>query len=190
MPRAGLSTDRVVTAAAPVADAGGFEQFTLAAVAQRLGIALPSLYKHVGGLDDLRRQLAITGMRELGNRLGRAAMGRSGHDALAAVAHAYRAFATDRPGLYAATTRAPSPDDAEHTTVAQDTLDVALAVMRSYGIDGPDAVHAIRIYRSALHGFVTQEAGGAFGMPESIDESFRRLIELIHLGLTQWAQLR
>jgi AcrR family transcriptional regulator len=186
MPRAGLSTERVVTEAALVVDEGGFEQFTLAALAQRLGVALPSLYKHVGGVDDLRRELAVAGMRELGTRLGRAAMGRTGHDALAAVAHAYRQFATDRPGLYAATTRAPSPDDEEHTAVAQDALNVALAVMRSYGIEGHDAVHAIRIYRSALHGFVTQEAGGAFGMPESVDESFRRMIDVLHLGLSQW----
>ena len=30
---------------------------------------------------------------------------------------------------------------------------------------------AIRAFRSALHGFVSLEAGGGFGMPEAIDDS-------------------
>jgi hypothetical protein len=47
-------------------------------------------------------------------------------------------------------------------------------------------VHAIRIYRSALHGFVSQEASGAFGMPESIDESFRLMIDVLDVALTSW----
>lgn len=188
MPRAGLTPERVAAEAAIVADEGGLDQLTLAAVAQRLGVALPSLYKHVNGLDGLRRELAVLGMSELATRLGKAAMGRTGRDALAAVSHAYRTFASDRPGLYAATMRAPSPDDAEHTAVSQQALDVAFAVMRSYDIESVDAVHAIRIYRSALHGFVSQEASGAFGMPASVDESFRRLIDVLDVALTNWSK--
>jgi AcrR family transcriptional regulator len=186
MPRAGLTPDRVVAEAAAVADEGGLEQLTLAAVAQRLGVALPSLYKHVTGLDGLHRELAILGMRELANRLAKAAMGRSRRDALASVADAYRTFANERPGLYVSTMRAPSADDAEHTAVSQDALDVAIAVMRSYGIEGVDAVHAIRVYRSGLHGFVSQEATGAFGMPESVDESFRLMIDLLDRAFSAW----
>jgi AcrR family transcriptional regulator len=190
MPRAGLTPERVAAEAAVVADEGGLEQLTLAAVAQRVGVALPSLYKHVSGLDGLRRDLAIMGMRELASRLSKAAMGRTGHSALAAVSHAYRTFATERPGLYAATMRAPSPEDEEHAAVSQDALDVAIAVMRSYGIDLPDAVHAIRIYRSAMHGFVAQEASGAFGMPESVDESYRLMIEVLDVAFTAWKDNR
>jgi AcrR family transcriptional regulator len=190
MPRAGLSPQRVVAEAAAVADAVGLEQLTLAEVAQRLGVALPSLYKHVNGLADLRRELALLGMGELAATLGRAAMGRSGRDALAAVAEAYRAFATDRAGLYSATMRAPSPDDVELAAVSQEALDVALAVMRSYDIEGADAVHAIRIFRSAMHGFVAQEASGAFGMIESVDESYRLLIDLLDLAFRTWAARR
>jgi AcrR family transcriptional regulator len=190
MPRAGLTRERVVTEAANVADEAGLEQLTLAAVAQRFGVALPSLYKHIEGLDGLQRDLAVLGMQHLAAALSRAAVGRSGKDALEAVAHAYRTFATERPGLYAATMRAPSPDDEEHTAVSQDALDVAIAVMRGYGIEGVDAVHAIRMYRSALHGFVAQEASGAFGMPESIEESFRLMIEALDIAFTNWSALR
>jgi AcrR family transcriptional regulator len=186
MPRAGLTPERVVAEAAGIADEGGLDELTLAAVAQRLGVALPSLYKHVPGLDGLHRHLAILGMRELAHRLSKAALGRSGRPALEAVAHAYRRFATERPGLYAATMRAPSPDDEEHTAVSREALDVAIAVMRSYGIEGAEAVHAIRIYRSAMHGFVAQEASGAFGLPEDVDESYRRLVDLLDGAFAAW----
>ena len=190
MPRAGLTPERVVAEAAAVADDVGLDQLTLAAVAQRLGVALPSLYKHITGLDGLRRDLAILGMRELANRLSKAALGRTRRDALERVSHAYRAFATERPGLYASTMRAPAVDDEEHTAVSQDALDVAIAIMRSYDIDPPDAVHAIRIYRSAMHGFVAQEASGAFGMPESVDESYRLMIDVLDAALTTWKEHR
>jgi AcrR family transcriptional regulator len=190
MPRAGLTPERVVAEAAAVADEVGLQQLTLAAVAQRFGVALPSLYKHVDGLDGLQRDLAVLGMKQLAAALSRAAVGRSGKDALTAVARAYRRFAKERPGLYDATMRAPSPADAEHTAVSQDALDVAIAVMRGYGIEGHDAVHAIRFYRSALHGFVAQEASGAFGMAESVQRSFDLMIEAVDLALSGWKKLR
>jgi AcrR family transcriptional regulator len=172
MPRAGLTSERVVAEAATVADEVGLDQLTLAAVAQRFGVALPSLYKHVKGLDGLQRDLAVLGMQQLAVALSRAAVGRSGKEALAAVAHAYRAFARERPGLYAATMRAPSPDDEEHTAVSRDALDVAIAVMRSYGIEGVDSVHAIRFHRSPLHGSSRKKPAAPSGCPKASKSPF------------------
>ena len=51
MPRAGLNTDRVVAAAAELADEVGLDQLTLAALAARLGVRQPSLYKHVASIE-------------------------------------------------------------------------------------------------------------------------------------------
>jgi AcrR family transcriptional regulator len=189
MPRAGLTAERIVSEAAAVADEVGLDQLTLAAVAQRFGVALPSLYKHIDGLAGLKRGLAVLGMDRLGAALTKAAVGRSGRDALTGVAHAYRSFASERPGLYAATLRAPRPDDVEHIGVSQQVLDVLFALMASYRIDGSDAVHAIRFSRSALHGFVALEGSGAFGMAESVDQSFDLLIGALHVSLTRWETL-
>ena len=187
MPRAGLSRERVVHEAAAVADQLGLDQLTMAAVAERFGVALPSLYKHIGGIDALHRDLAVHGMAVLADTLRDAAVGQARGDALTAVAAAYRRFATDRPGLYAATVRAPAPDDEEHTAVAQTALDVVVAVMRSYGIEGPDAVHALRMLRAALHGFVALDAAGGFGMPESVDDSFHRMVAALDTILSAQA---
>lgn len=190
MARAGLTTEKVVAEAATVADEVGLDRLTLAAVAERLEVRQPSLYKHVAGAGGLERELALLGLRQLGDAFTKAAVGRTGGDALGQVAAAYRRFAEARPGLYAATLRAPSTEDVELTAAAQDVLDVAFAIMRSYGLEGADAVHGIRILRSALHGFVTQKAAGGFGMPESIDETFDRIIDVLDVAFTTWADRR
>jgi hypothetical protein len=58
--------------------------------------------------------------------------------------------------------------------------------MRPYGLTGEDAVHAVRVLRSAMHGFVSLELMGGFGLPLNLDESFRRLIQMFIDGLRHW----
>lgn len=180
MPRGGLDARGVVSAAAEMADVHGLDAVTLAALANRLGVRPPSLYAHVDGLADLRHRIGDQGRRELAAALGAAAAGRSGKDALEAVADAYRGYAHEHPGRYAALQRAPAPDESGD---AQAVVDVVLAVLRGYGIEGDAAIHAVRTIRSALHGFVSLEAEGGFGMPLAVDESFERMVAVLHGGL-------
>jgi AcrR family transcriptional regulator len=183
VPRAGLSPASVVRAAAELADADGLDALTLARIAATVGVRTPSLYNHVGGLDDVRRRIALVGLRELGDALRDAAVGRAGDDALIAMAHAYRAYARAHPGRYAATQRAPAAADDELAAAASGAVDVLLAILRGYGVDGDDAIHAARAVRSALHGFVALETGGGFGIPVDLDESFDRMVAALARGL-------
>ncbi len=187
MPRAGLSQHVVIAEAARVADELGYERLTLAAVAHRFGVRLPSLYKHVDGLDALRRHLAVLAVNELAAELGRAAVGRAGRDALPALAAAYRDYAHRHPGLYAATLRAPDPADAELAEASEAVLRIAFAVLAGYGLSGVDAIDATRALRSALHGFVALEAAGAFGIPQDVDRSFERLVSGLDAAFAGWA---
>lgn len=186
MARAGLSTERVVDEAARLADEVGLDRVTLSALAERFGVAQPSLYKHVDGVGGLQRQLAARATRDLGEALGGAAMGRAAGDALFAVAAAYRRFALDHPGRYAATVRAPDPADAEHTAATDRVLSTVLAVLAGYGLTGDDAVDAARALRSALHGFAALEAAGGFGLPRDVDRSFDRLVAALDTALRAW----
>lgn len=184
MPRAGLDTAAVVDAAATIADAEGLEAVTLARLAAALGVRPPSLYAHVEGVEDLRRRLGARGARQLADALSRAAAGRAGTDALEAVADAYRAYARAHPGSYAAAQRARElgkSDDA--LAAAGAVVEVVLAVLRGYGLEGEDAVHATREIRAALHGFVLLEAVDGFAIDLPIDETFRRLIATLDAGL-------
>jgi AcrR family transcriptional regulator len=183
MPRIGLDPARVVDVAAGIADAEGLDAVTLARVAGELGVRSPSLYNHVDGRPDLLRAIAVLSVRELTAALRDATVGRSGADALAAAAHAYRAYARAHPGRYAATLAAPTRGDEEHRAAATETVDVLLAVLRGWDLAGDEAVHAVRAFRSAVHGFVTIEAADGFGMAVDVGVSFDRLVATIAGGL-------
>jgi AcrR family transcriptional regulator len=187
MPRAGVTHDRVVTEAAAIADEVGLQQLTLAAIAQRFGVTLPSLYKHVGGLDALKRDLAVLGVRELTAALSAAAVGRARSDALHAIADAYRDYANAHPGLSVAAVRAPDRDDAEHVAASEAAFAVLLAVLDGYEITGEDAVDAIRSLRAVMHGFVTLEEAGGFGLPRSVDATYARLIDALDTAFAGWS---
>ena len=187
MARAGLTRAAVVEAGARQADEAGLSHVTLAALAAGFGVRLPSLYKHVGGLDDLRRGVTVLALHELDATLTAAVVGLAGRDALGALARAYREYARRRPGCYEATLRAPDPDDAEHVAAARALAATVFAALRGYGLDGDDEIDAVRIARAGLHGFVSLEAAGGFGLPRDVDRTFDRLIETLHTGLTSAA---
>jgi AcrR family transcriptional regulator len=187
VPRAGLNTDRVVAEAADLADEAGPDHLTLAALAARLGVRQPSLYKHVASLDSLQQLVAKRAKVEFADVLGRVAIGRARDDALVAMAYAWRAWARDHPGRYQIGQRAPAPGDAGHLAVADGFVAIMTAVMAGYGLDGDDAIDAVRAYRSALHGFVSLEASGGFGMPVSVDRSFGRLVRALVRATSSWS---
>jgi len=182
MPRAGLTPAIVVAAAADLADEVGWERLTLAALAGRLKVAVPSLYKHLDGLEAIRRGVSILALHELGDALTGAldsvdAAADAGSARLRALAGAYRGFARAHPGRYAATVRASPPDDAEHRAASDSVLLTVLAVLAERGLAGDDAIDAARALRAALHGFVALEAAGGFGLPRDVERSFGRMVD-------------
>jgi len=186
VPRMGLNRAVVVEAAGVLADEGGLEDLSLVDLAGRLGVRKPSLYNHVAGIEDLRRELALAGLMALGRSLSRAAAGRAGDEGLFALAEAYRAFVKERPGLYEATIRSyrlSYPGDAELGASEAEALEPVLAVLASCSVRGNDAIHAARGLRSLAHGFATLEEAGGFGMPLELNESFRRLVRAFADGL-------
>lgn len=185
-PRAGLDRAAVVEAAAALVDGEGFENLSLARLAERLGVRKPSLYNHVAGLEGIRRDLVLMGLRELGRALSRATVGVSGEAALSALGQAYRDFVKERPGLYAATVRsyrAYAPGDPDLGAAESETLDTVLTVLATCGVRGEGAVHAARGLRAVAHGFATLEVAGGFGIPADVDESFQRLLRAFVAGL-------
>ncbi len=179
MPRAGLTPERIIREAAEVADQAGLDRLTLAAVAQRCGVSLPGLYKHLSGLDEVRRGIALLAVRELAGTGARAAAGVSGTDALRAISAAYRGYALAHPGRYAASVLAPAPGDEEHIEVATQAFEVISAALAGYRLEGTALVHAVRMWRAACHGMATLQSAGGFGLPESVDATFGHLADAL-----------
>src|SRR5690606_41323292 len=98
VPRAGLSRDAVVALAVEVLDADPHAPVTLAAVAARAGVAVPSLYKHVSSLDELRDAVAVVGVSRIADAVADAVAGLSGGAAVRAAGRAIRAGARPRSG--------------------------------------------------------------------------------------------
>lgn len=186
MPRVGLSTTKVVQQAAEIADETGWDNLSLAAIAARSGVKLPSLYKHIASLDAVRREVSALALRELAVALTRAVLGKSGSDALRALADAYRDYALAHPGRYAATVAAPSGDHLGQQEAAGEVLRVVEAILAGYGLVGDDAIDATRALRAALHGFVHLETNDGFGMPADIDRSYRRLVAGLDTTMAGW----
>ncbi|MCB0082874.1 MAG: WHG domain-containing protein [Caldilineaceae bacterium] len=168
----------VVEAAASLIDeAGDPAALSLKTLAAALGVRVPSLYNHIEGLDGLTRAVALWGLQRLLMALRNAAVGKAGPKALIAVAHSYRAFAQAHPGVYLLTLSAPATDDAEMVAIANELVGLLLLLLAPLGLDDTDALHEVRILRSLLHGFVSLEAVGGFGLPLERDETFQRLID-------------
>src|SRR4029450_13579778 len=177
MPRAGLTTDAVVDVALAVIDEKGLEALSLAAVADRAGVAAPSLYKHVGSLAGLRDLMAIKVMRQMTAHFTAVVMGRSRDEAVEALMRSYRAFAVRNPARYALIPRDPLHRDGM-APAGQEMLEVFVAVMRGYGLDAAAVTHAIRRLRAAVHGFADLEINGGFGLAEELEEAYDQLVSM------------
>jgi AcrR family transcriptional regulator len=187
-PRAGLTTKAVVDLALVLVDDRGPDELTLAKVAERAGVAAPSLYKHVKNLGDLRRLIDLRVVQEMAEVLRVAATGREGARAVAALADAYRGYLRKHPHRTAALTSDPDRGDVELSTATHAVAEVVFAVLRPYGFDHAQAVHATRCIRAAVHGFAGLEASGGFGRPEDVDESFEVLKAMLFQGLETLTQ--
>ncbi len=184
MPRAGLTRDDVVTTAAGLADEIGYQQLTMEALAQRLGIRAPSLYKHVGDLADLRHRIATLAITELGDQIRDAMQGRSGLDALSGCFTAYRAYVTAHPGRYTATIGAQFTGTGDPLLAASArVVDSIAAVLRGYDIGEQEMDHAMRTIRCTIHGFAALQAAGGFQWSGDPGESFTWMIHFIDRGL-------
>ncbi|WP_030385441.1 TetR/AcrR family transcriptional regulator [Streptomyces sp. NRRL S-241] len=188
MPRAGLTAERVTVAGAELADEVGLDRLSMAQVARRLGVKDASLYAHVRSLEDLRGRIALLAADEKTLRIAQATAGRAGRDALVAFADAWREYAHEHPGRYAATQTAIriDPELAAQAAGPRRAVELTYGMLRGYGLAEPDLTDAVRLLRSTFHGFVALEAAGGFAHARSPEESWGRALDALHTLLEHW----
>ncbi|WP_274366179.1 TetR/AcrR family transcriptional regulator [Paenibacillus thermotolerans] len=182
-PRPGLDTNKVVLAAAELADERGFHQVTLALLADKLKVRTPSLYNHIGGLPELQMRLALMGIEQLRQTIVEAAVGKTGKAALLDVGVAYVQYVRRRPGLYEAVNAAARMKDEEIQAASAKIVDVIIKVMSITTMEHKDIIHAVRGLRSIVHGFALLDMAGGFGIPIDPDESLRKILNTYLDGL-------
>lgn len=171
-----LDRDGIIEVAGHLVDSAGPEALTLTLIAQTLGVTQPALYRHVGSLAELWRELGLVTRRQLADRLAEATVGHAGLDAVVAVGHAWRRFGTSHPGRYRSTDRFAVAGDPELEAAANHTLDVLARALQSFDLDDVARRDAADTLRSALHGFVSFEIGDGHPDPARVDASFNQML--------------
>ncbi len=167
------SLDDIVRAGSDILDAHDVAGLTMQAVAERVGVRAPSLYKRVRSRDDLVRLIAAGISRDVGERL-RTVVDRGSADPriqLAELAHALRAYAHAHPERYrllftpASAAARPTPDDLAHSVTALLEVTGRLA--------GPArALEAARTVTAWATGFIGMEFAGAFQLGGDVDSAY------------------
>ncbi|MFF5757119.1 TetR/AcrR family transcriptional regulator [Streptomyces longwoodensis] len=186
MARVGLTPERLARAGAELADEVGFDQVTVSALARRFDVKAASLYAHVRSSQDLRTRIALLALEELADRAADALAGRAGKDALTALADAYRDYAREHPGRYAAAQLRLDPETAAASAGVRHAQ-MTRALLRGYDLTEPDQTHAVRLLGSVFHGYVSLELAGGFShsAPDS-QQSWTRVLDALDALLRNW----
>ncbi len=185
MKRPGLTIDRLAEAGATLADAIGFDAVTPTALAKLFDVKVASIYSHVASASDLKTRVALFALERLADRVAQAIAGRSGRDALAALADVHRDFAREHPGQF---TAARHPLDAATAAGSAGSRIATLtrAALQGYRLDPVGQVHAIRLLASMMLGFATLELAGTFDHSQPApDLSWQVAIDALHTMLCQ-----
>jgi len=149
-----LDRDTLIATAADLADAIGWNELTLSKVAEAVDRHVSSLYSHVDGLDALRRDIAVLAVTEVADVVWEASVGRSGADALTAIAEAERDFARSHPGRMAALRGHLGSEDNEFTDQAKRIAQPIRTVLGSFGLDEQEVAIAHRVFSATVRGLI------------------------------------
>lgn len=164
----GARTAEIVGAARAIVERDGRDALTMRAVADRLRIKAPSLYKHLDDKDELEAMLIAEALRDMGAAL------RGGVDdlaprtprrtALAALARAYRAWALAHPHLYRLATEGALPRDRLPAGLEAWTAEPLVRIARGE--------HRARATWAFAHGMTILEIEGRFPPGADLDAAW------------------
>ena len=184
--KTGLSKQDIISIAAEMADEKGIAGVTFKALADKLGIKPPSLYKHFGGgLDELNMELMLYGWRLLDGKITKAVIGKAKDDAVIALCYAYREFVSEQKGLYEAMQWYNMYDSEEHRQATAGAVDVMYRALSSYDLTDEQKVHTVRLIRAFLQGFSTIEVHAGSDRPVPLDDSFDFALKTILGGIAE-----
>ncbi|MFF1571637.1 TetR/AcrR family transcriptional regulator [Leifsonia sp. NPDC058292] len=165
------SLPAIVAAARGLLESGGLAGLTMQAVAERVGVRAPSLYKRVRDRDELLALVVADTLEDLTVRLQAPGVETDPARRVAAQADALRAFAHAHPvgfGLIFASHGTPRPQPAAVVRSVTPLLDAVTALTGA-----EHALDAARLLTAWANGFITMELGGLFGLGGDVDQAWR-----------------
>jgi AcrR family transcriptional regulator len=180
------SRDAITAAARAILEEDGLDAVTMQAVADRVGVRAPSLYKHVTDRNALIRTVTDAVTADLAKALRPPRRSRDPGDELRSMARRYRTFVRENPSGYALlfTRLGPGmlPDESILAALGEP---IVRATARLVGEEG--ALDAARTFVAWAHGFTSLELAGGFRLGGDIDAAFSNGIDLILGGISERA---
>lgn len=175
----------VIEVASDIADKNGLNSVSLKSVAEKLNIKTPSLYNHIGGLDDLLRNIAHRGMRIMNERMTQVAIGISGDAAIHAVSIEYFNFIIEHPGIYETIQWATwhSNDETAQILEKYNTILTTLIISCQLRTEKIDEI--LNLFTGFLHGYTTLQLKYALIDPSKAREKLSIAIDTVMLGIHQ-----
>lgn len=174
MGRQGLTRADIVQAAVALIESEGLHRFSLRELANRLHIRAASLYNHIQNMDELYTEIGYYAISQLKKAQTAAIAGKERAQAVEALADAYHRFGQERPEIYKVILSLPMvKNDAIHRA-GFDIVQPIMEAMGGYRLADERKMHLQRVFRSILHGFISQEEAGCFRhYPADVSDSFR-----------------
>lgn len=170
------SLDEIVTAACDLLETEGLAALTMNAVAQRVGVRAPSLYKRVENRDRLIQLVAEATLTDLNARLRPNA-------GVAEIVNGMRAFGRERPAAFQLVLT-----PAAGTPLADDSFRVAAteAILRAAGELAGErhALEAARTVVAWATGFISMELNGGFQLGGNVDDAWEFGVARIVTAIT------
>jgi AcrR family transcriptional regulator len=174
------SLTEIVAAGVGLLEAGGLDKLTMQAVAERVGVRAPSLYKRVRSRDHLIALIAEQTLHDLTGQLDSATEQAASdpRENLRAVARAFRGFARARPNSYGLVFSQPmevaNPSEELLARASRPVIDAVSALVRP-----ADALEAARTVTAWATGFIFLELGGRFQLGGDVERAFDFGVDLL-----------
>ena len=162
----GPTRERISVTAYELLKEKGISGLSMRALADRLHIKAPSLYKHIADKEEIIADLQARGLQEFGNAIKKAGKSRK------AKAFAYRKWALENPHLYEITVSIP---------LLRERIPVGLeegVTKMIIQITGKDHEHARAVW-ALMHGLVDLEIAGRFPKDADLELTWKRAVAMI-----------
>ena len=177
MARQGLTHADIIDAAIKMIESEGLHSFSLRELAGRLHIKAASLYNHIRSSDELHTEIGYYAILELKKVQLAAIAGKERSEAIESLADAYYRFGKERPEIYKVILSLPMvKNDAIHKA-GFDIVEPIMTVLSGYRLTEEQKMHLQRVFRSIMHGFISQEEAGCFQQYSvDVEESYRMAV--------------
>ncbi len=188
MPRAGLTREKVIEAAARLANENGLGYVTISTLAAHLKIKKPSLYNHIESQDDILRSIMVYGWTHGIEPIAARIQAQDAHVALKEYARFFYKYALENPGIFEAMLWYNKYQSEELVQATEKLYEFFFAQTDKLKISRENANHLLRTYRAFLEGFALLVIHKSFGNPISIEESFELSLDVLVKGMAQFEE--